>query len=253
MKKKSMTLGLFALLLMAALLSSCASTDDIMNKYADLISEEPTEKSAAEVEKYVDDNIDKLDTRNADYMLQLMDDFTYRYDENGLDYRELANKYKDCISKTLFDFYIIKANEQDTPAVKDGILQRDFEGLMLRALELEAFMDANKDAFRGDHYKIAKEDLVWIYESYISLMMKGSSVNPVFSYETGEVTEPATASYAALAAAHSDTVTAWAAEEFLQYVDDVGGRLDYEDTAATKLYYDTCAYINSESGKKLLQ
>ncbi len=252
-KKRSIIPGLFVLLFAAALLIGCTSEEDIMNEYANLISQKPTEKSVAEVEQYVNDHIDRLDTQDADYMLQLMDDYLYNYDETDVKYQELADQYKKYISETLYDFYMIKADEQTSPAVKDGILQHDFEGLMKRALELEAFADENKDVFRNDHYVLAKEDLEWMYKSYIDLMLKGSSVNPLFSYETGEADESATESYTALAAKNANTTTAWAAEQFLQYVDSVDGRLDFEDTVATKMYYDICAYISAEAGKKLYQ
>ncbi|MDD4390522.1 MAG: hypothetical protein PHW03_06940 [Eubacteriales bacterium] len=251
-KKRVIAVFVIVLLLLLGA-TGCNSKGDISAEFAKLVSEEPTKENVAAAKDYFEKNIGSVDDHDADYMVQLIEDFTYRYDSEVMDYSDFAQTYKMYMSDTLYEYYLLKAEEQNTPVIKGGTLQKDFGEIMERALKLEAFIRQEKETLKSSQYKLAKEDSVWMYEYYINFMLKGSTVNPVFSYETGEFTQTAKDNYAALANKNPGTVTAWAVEEFFTYLKSVDYNLNYENPVETKVYYDTCTYINSEAGKKVYE
>lgn len=251
MKKKRVVSVFVTLFLLLLGVTGCTSRNDISAEFAKLVSEEPTKENVAVAKDYFKKHIGNVDDLDADYMVQLIEDFTYRYDSEAMDYSDFTKKYKVYMSDTLYQFYLLKAEEQRDPVIKGGVLQKDFGEIMERALKLENFIRQEKQILKNDRYELAKEDSIWMYEYYINFMLKGSTVNPVFSYETGEFTQTAKDSYAALANKNPDTVTAWVVEEFFAYLESVDYNLDYENVVETKTYYDTCSYINSEAGKKV--
>lgn len=251
MKRKRVIAVLLTACMLLAGMAGCTSKEDIANEFAKLVSEEPTKENVAAAKDYFRKHIGSVDSIDADYMVQLIEDFTYRYDSEAMDYSDFAEKYKTHMSETLYEFYLLKAAEQKDPAAADGALRSDFGEIMERALELERFIKEEKETLNNMYYTPAKEDAVWMYEYYINLMLKGSTLNPTFAYETGEFTQTARDAYAALANKNADTVTAWAVNEFFVYLESVNYHLNYENTAETKVYYDTCTYIVATAGKKV--
>lgn len=252
--KKVCALTLAGLMFTSVLFSGCDNKSDVMDEYIDLVSRDTSLQNVIDAQEYLDKNIDGMNQHNADYMVQLFADFSYKYDNDSLDYNDFAEKYKKYTSDTLYRFYHdIKAEEQAHPVVQEGVLEADFEEIMKRALAVEQFITAEKEMLTDEHYTPIREDALWIYKYYINIMFVGSTANPLFSYETGEFSEAALESYASLAEKNPGTATAWAVEEFSNYLDSIGHRLNYNNSTQSKAYYDTCSYINSEAGKKLYE
>jgi molybdopterin biosynthesis enzyme len=58
---------------------------------------------------------------------------------------------------------------------------------------------------------------------------------------------------AVLAALDSDSTTAWALTEYFSYLDSIRYSLDFNDKSSSKVFFDTCDWLVSESGKRVFQ
>ena len=75
----------------------------------------------------------------------------------------------------------------------------------------------------------------------------------IFDSETHLFSSDAQNAYTVLAQANPNSVTAYAVNEFFNYLASIDYELDLRDANSGKIYYDTCRYIVEEAGKRLYQ
>jgi hypothetical protein len=84
-------------------------------------------------------------------------------------------------------------------------------------------------------------------------MLLGMNNTPIFDYETQKFSEEAKTAYVEFIKANPDAVTSWMLLEYLSYLDGTGYIMDYNNEAQSKAFFDTCTWLVSEAGKKVLE
>jgi len=156
-------------------------------------------------------------------------------------------KYERFIDPALMGLYQIMAQEQKSPMAKDTVLLLNWEELVQRTYELEQYIRDNRD------YKTISDDLTWIYGNYMNALVMGTNGTPIFDYKTHAFSEDAKTVYAAFINKYSDSTTAWALTEYFTYLNSIQFTMDYNDKISSKLFFDTCDWLVSESGKRVFQ
>lgn len=240
----------FGILLILILITAgfgCGKPDpaEIQTEYLAMLQEPATEETIQNVGSFLDDNLSRIKTDDADHMVIAYEDYIFSFDSTKLVYRDFLDRFNKYISDPLVALYNIKIEEQENPMAVDTVLQMSWNQLCERALKLELFIKENKDN------KVVKEDAIWLYANYISAMIKGTTGTPIFSYKTGEFSAEAKDAYIAFAAVYPDTVVTYTLNEYFSYLVSIKEKLNYNDPTESKVFFDTCAYLVSEAGKRV--
>ena len=263
-----MTKKITALLLTVAMIFSmavsftgCSNDEEIMSEYMDIlaqeaVSEEEIEAKITDMETFIEKNLKKLSEKESDYVL-----YTYielAHEKIGADadtfntWFEANGPYISEMMREIIELEFVEVTEPSDDYLHAGG-EAFWELLMIRAFAIEALISKYQMALATPEYEYLKANLTWYYEYYVNYMITGNADRPIFTYDKGKFNEYAQSAYLRGAQSNPDTATAWAINEFFDYLNSIGYELNYKDAEESKIYYDTCAYIKKEAAKRVYQ
>ncbi|MCI8631040.1 MAG: hypothetical protein HFG67_02045, partial [Firmicutes bacterium] len=242
MKKFKLKLVAVLIAVLACLgIAACTDSKEIMNDYIDIISQEAETDQAlkeilAEAEDYMASNMSKLEKEDADYMVYLyMDKAQLVIGEDTEKFESLVNDYGVYLSDTMNDVLAIELNELRQPLPdfannEQGDNEAFWREAMERALAVEETVNNHKETLTSAEYEYIKTEIVWRYKYYINYMLIGSPDRLLFDSETHMFDDDAMNVYSELAQANPDTVSAYAVNEFFNYLASIRYELDLRDS-----------------------
>lgn len=239
---------LFMLLAAVMALTACGKDPvDIQKAYVSLMETPVSEQQIEKVETYLGENLSDMEEEAADEMLIEYEAYIYPYYNGNVDYDRILTLYGKHASSYYEELCRMKKKEQQNPATKGGKLAISRAELCDRANALEILIrkDPEKRAIR--------QDADALYKNYIKLLLAGAADSPNFDLKTGVFLQDAETAYRTFMEENPDTVLAGILGEYLDYVDQMGGKLDLSDAAAGKEYYNTCSYLEAEAGKRAME
>lgn len=245
MKKKAVVF-----LLMAAVLALTACGKDpvdIQKEYVAMMEEPVSNHQIEKVETYLEENLSEMSEEAADEMLIEYEAYLFPYYDGKLDYDKILELYGSYASDDYKSLCGIKKQDQTSPATKGGKLGISRQELCDRASEVERLIH------KAQENKAIRRDADTLYKTYIKLLLAGAADSPNFDLQSGRFSENADKLYRAYTAEHPDTVLAGILHEYLDYVEELGGKLDLQDAGAMKAYYSTCSYLEAEAGKRVME
>lgn len=245
--KRSLTIILVLLLSIGALTGCGPDQKKIQKDFITILEKPASEETVKEATDYLDKYISKMDENYASDMVLHLEHYILGYNQEGIVYEKWLKHYDKYISASLKDLYKIKDKEQKTPIAEDTVLKVSWAELAQRAYDMEQYIQKYKDQ------KLIAEDATWLYGNYMNAMVMGTNGTPVFDYKTHAFSDDAKTAYAAFINKSPDSATAWALTEYFTYLDSIGYIMDYNDKVSSKLFFDTCDWLVSESGKRVFQ
>ncbi|MBP6492049.1 MAG: hypothetical protein KA282_03660 [Clostridia bacterium] len=245
--KRSLVIILI-LILTAGMLTGCGTDQgEIRQGFMAILDKPASEETIKEASAYLDQSISKMDEDYASDMVMSLEHYIIEFNQDGVDYNQWAAKYEKNISTALYELYQIQGEDQKSPMAEDTVLMLSWEELAQRAYKIEQFIQKNKDQ------ELIREDSAWIYENYMNAMIMGTNGTPIFDYDTKVFSQDAKTAYASFINKYPDSATAWALNEYFNYLNSIDFTLDYNDKVSSKLFFDTCDWLVSESGKRVFQ
>lgn len=245
--KRSLAI-IFVILLTVGALSGCGpNREKVQEDFLTILEQPASEESIKEASDYLDKYLPKMDKEYASEMVHGLEHYILGFDQEGIVYSDWIGKYKKYIDPVLLGLYQIMAEEQISPMAKDTVLMLSWEELVQKTYELEQFIRENKD------YKLIGDDLTWIYGRYINAMIMGTNGTPIFDYKTHAFSGDARTAYAAFLNQYPESTTGWALQEYFTYLNSIEYEMDYNDKISSKLFFDTCDWLVTETGKRVFQ
>lgn len=236
------------LLLAIGTLAGCGLKQEKMQEEFIMILEKPaSEETIKEASVFLDKYLAKMDKEYASQMVHQYEHYILGLNQDAIDYDDWIKKYERYIDPVLLGLYQMMAEEQNSPMAEDTVLKKSWEELAQRTYEIEQFIKENKD------YSMIREDLNWIYGYYMNALVMGTNGTPIFDYKTHVFSEKAKTAYAAFINQYPNSTTAWALTEYYTYLNSINFTMDYNDKVSSKLFFDTCDWLVSESGKRVFQ
>lgn len=236
------------LLFAMVVITGCGPDQEKIQKdFMEILEKPASEEIIGEASAYLDQNLSKLDKEYAGNLIHLYEHYILEFNQEGIDYDQWIVKYEKYISPALRGFYQLLAEEQNVPMAEDAVLKISWDELLKRAYKMEMFIMDNKK------YTLISDDLNWMYGKYLNALVMGTNGTPIFDYKTQAFSEDAKTAYAGFINRYPDSTTAWALTEYFTYLDSIQFTMDYNDKFASKLFFDTCDWLVSESGKRVFQ
>lgn len=245
--KWSLTIILILLLIFGTSTGCGPNQKKIQEDFIAILDQPASEKTIKEATDYLDKYLSKMDEDNASQMVHSLEHYILGYDQQGIVYTDWIKKYEKYIDPALLGFYRIDAEEQASPMAKDTVLLLSWDELVQRTYKLEQFIRENKD------YKPISDDLTWLYGYYMNALVMGTNGTPIFDYKTHAFSKDAKTAYAAFINQHPGSATGWALTEYDTYLNSIQFTMDYNDKVSSKLFFDTCNWLVTESGKRVFQ
>lgn len=245
--KRSMTF-ITVFLLMIGVLTGCGPDQEKIQKDFMVILDQPaSDEVIAEASGYLDKYLAKMNEEYASDMVISLEHYILSYNQDGINYDEWLKHYEKYIGSALVGLYQIRSEEQDSPMAEDTVLKISWKEILQRAYDMEQYIRENKDQ------EFIKEDASWLYQNYMNALVMGTNGTPIFDYKTHVFSEDAKTAYAAFINRYPDSATAWALTEYFTYLNSIEFTMDYNDKVSSKLFFDTCDWLVSESGKRVFQ
>ncbi len=239
---------LLVILLIVGVFAGCGpDPDKVQEDFLAIMDHPASLETVKEATDYLDKYLPKMDKAYANAMVHKLEHYILGFNQEGIVYNDWIKKYKRYLDPQLLEFYQIMAREQESPMAVDAVLKLSWEELAQRTYELEQFIQANKD------YILIKDDFTWIYGKYVNAMVMGTTGTPVFDYKTHEFSDSARTAYAAFLNKYPDSTTAWALTEYFTYLSSIDYTMDYNNKDTSKIFFDTCDWLVTESGKRVFQ
>jgi len=245
--KRPLIILLILVLTIGAFAGCGPDQEKIQNGFIAILDKPASDETIEEAADYLAQYLPKAGEEHASQMVHQYEHYILGYNQEGIDYEEWINRYQKYISPSLMELYEMMAAEQKSPMAEDTVLKLTWEALAQKTYEIEQFVRDNKD------YKLIRDDLIWIYGKYMNALVMGTNGTPIFDYKTHAFSESAKTAYASFINKYPDSTTAWALTEYFTYLDSVGYAMDYNDKVTSKLFFDTCDWLVSESGKRVFQ
>lgn len=245
--KRSLAIILILLLTVWAFAGCGPNQEKIQKDFIAILEKPASEEAIKEATDYLDQYLSKMDEKYASDMVLHLEHYILGFNLEGIAYDEWASHYDKYITSSLKELYQIKAMEQISPMVLDSVLQISWEELVQRTYDMELFIQKYKDQ------TLIGEDATWLYGNYMNALVMGTNGTPIFDYQTNTFSEAAKTAYAAFINKYPDSATAWALMEYFTYLDSIQYTMDYKDKISSKLFFDTCDWLVSESGKRAFQ
>ncbi|MCQ4635456.1 hypothetical protein NE619_01830 [Anaerovorax odorimutans] len=238
----------FMLLAAVMALTACGKDPvDIQKEYVSLMETPVSEQQIEKVETYLEENLSDMKEEAADEMLIEYEAYIYPYYNGNVDYDRIRTLYGKYASSHYEDLCGMKEKEQQNPATKAGKLAISRAELCARANELEILIGKDPEK------KAIRQDADALYKNYVKLLLAGAADSPNFDLKTGAFLKEAETAYRTFLKENPDTVLAGILGEYLDYVQQMGGKLDLSDAEAGKEYYNTCTYLEAEAGKRVME
>lgn len=164
-----------------------------------------------------------------------------------IDYKVFIERYGKKITEALSGLYSIKELESDNPMARDAALVISYDELLGRAHSTEQYIQQYKED------PLTLEHATFIYQNYINTMLLGMNNTPIFDYETHAFSQEAKKAYVDFVNANPNAVTSWMLGEYLTYLGSTDFTMDYTNETQSKVFFDTCTWLVSEAGKKVLE
>lgn len=238
---------LFAIAIICVFSGCAPKQADIQAEYLGMLKEPASEQNIADIGAYLDKNLGRFDTGHTDQMVVAYEDYIYALNGEAPDYRDFLDRYEKYISKPLAGLYEIKIEEQESPMVSGGVLLKTWRQLCDRALSLEVFTKENKNN------QLVRDEASEIYGYYMKAIFMGSGGTPIFDPGAGSFNKDALKAYTEFTAEYPDTTVAGLIDEYLTYLDSIQFSLGDKDQEEKTAFSDTCAYLISEAGKRVMQ
>lgn len=245
MKKKQNVILLLIVMIMGVITGCGPDTASIQKNFLEMLEDPASEGTIEDASAYLDKYLSKLDVENASSMVVKLED--YVLSQSSINYTEWAERYEKRVSPALTGLYQKKAFEQNAPLADGTALQITWADLAQRAYQMEQLIATYPED------ECIKEDALWMYGNYLSVMLIGTIGTPVFDYRTHNFSEKAETDYTAFLAQYGESTTGWAIKEYFTYLESIGYTMDYNDTTSSKLFFDTCDWLVSEAGKRVYQ
>lgn len=245
--KRALAVFIVLLLSIGAFTGCGPDREKIQEDFIAILEKPASDDTIKEAAEYLDQYLDRMDEENASQMVHEYEHYILGYNQEGIQYDDWLKTYEKHISPALTGFYQLMAEEQKSPMTEDTILKLSWEELAQRTYEIEHFAVENKD------YELIREDLNWIYGKYMNALVMGTNGTPLFDYKSHGFSESAKTAYASFINKYPDSTTAWALTEYFTYLDSIRYTMDYNDKVSSKLFFDTCDWLVSESGKRVYQ
>jgi len=240
--------SILVILFVTGALSGCGpNPDKVQEDFLAILDQPPSEETIKEASAHLDKYLPKMDKAYANAMVHKLEHYILGFNQEGIVYADWIKKYKRYLDPELLGYYQIMEREQQSPMAVDAVLQLSWEELVQRAYELEQFIRTNKD------YILIKNDVTWIFGNYINAIVMGTTGTPIFDYKTKAFSDEASAAYAAFINKNPDSTVAWVLREYFTYLNSIGYTMDYNDKISSKLFFDTCDWLVTESGKRVFQ
>ena len=186
----------------------------------------------------MDQNLSKVDEDYATDMVIRFEHYILEFDQDGINYSDWTERFKNNVYDALTELYQIKEKEQSSPMVEDTNLIISWDELLDRTYEMELYIHKNKDV------ELIRDDASWLYTNYMITLIMGTNGTPIFDYKTHEFNEAAKNSFSDFINKHPDSATTWALTEYFAYLDSIGlqwtimikFRANYSSIPATGLY-----------------
>lgn len=243
--KRSLAIILIILLTIGSLTGCGPDQEKIQNDFIEILEKPASEETIMEATEYLDKYLSKMGEKNASDMVLHLERYILGFNQEGIQYEEWAKHYDKYIETSLKDFYQIKVKEQNNPVAEDAILRITWEELVHRAYDMELYIQKYKDQ------KLINEDASWLYGNYMNAMVMGTNGSPIFDYANHTFSEAAKTAYTSFINQYPESTTAWALTEYFTYLNSIQYYMDYNDKISSKLFFDTCDWLVSESGKRV--
>lgn len=233
---------------MIGILTGCRPDQKtIQQDFLTILDQPASEETIQEASDFLDQHLPKMDEENASQMVHQYEHYILGYDQKGVNYDAWLKKYDSNIAPALTGFYEMMLREQNVPMAEDTVLKLSWDELAQRTYEIEQLIKENRD------YSLIKEDLSWIYAYYMNAMLMGTNGTPIFDYRTHDFSDSARSAYAVFIDKYPDSTVAWTLTEYFTYLNSIQFTMDFNDKTASKLFFDTCDWLVTESGKRVFQ
>lgn len=246
MKNAAATI-LISILIISVFVGCREKNERIIGDLVTILEQPVSEENISEADAYLDEYLPKVKEELADDMVMRFEDYLLSNTQDGINYTEWISQYEGYITPLLVEVYRLKEKEQQNPMVVDTVLKISWEELLQRTHDLETFIDEHKED------QEIRADLNWLYSNYMIALVMGTNGTPIFDYKSQLFSESAKTTYAEYIEQYPDTTTAWALNEYFTYLESINFKLDYNDKELSKLFFDTCDWLVSESGKRVFQ
>ncbi|GAB1476261.1 hypothetical protein MASR2M70_10950 [Bacillota bacterium] len=162
-----------------------------------------------------------------------------------IDHNMLTEKYGEYISDSTMGLYSLCETLIEEPTTENAGLNVDWNELLRRTYEAERLIKKYPED------EATAEEANWIYTSHINSVLMGATNTPIFSYETKEFSASAQKAYRAFILSEPDSVLTWVLNEYFDYLDSIDYTLDFNDSTASKIFFDTCDWLVSEAEKRV--
>jgi len=239
---------ILVILFVIGALSGCGpEPEKVQEDFLEILDQPASEETVKEAIAYLDKYLPSIDKAYANAMVYKLEHYILGFDHEGINYTEWIKKYQRYLDPVLLEYYQIMEREQESPVAVDAVLQLGWEDLVQRTYELEQFIRENKE------YILIKDDLTWLYGNYINTIVMGTTGTPIFDYKSHAFSDEARTVYAAFINKNPDSTTGWVLKEYFTYLNSIGYTMDYNDKISSKLFFDTCDWLVTESGKRVFQ
>ena len=164
-----------------------------------------------------------------------------------IDYGQLIERFGRFIPESMVQFYELEKNIAEKPATVNASLVISWQELLERAFIAEQIIAAHPD----DH--VINEDIRWLYKNYLGIILMGTTNTPIFDYVSKDFSQEALAAYRDFMKKEPGAVLSWVLGKYIEYLQGIGFRLDFNDAEMGRAFFDNCDYLIGEGEKRLIR
>mgnify|MGYP000053652478 FL=1 len=165
----------------------------------------------------------------------------------NVDYGELLAHYGEYLQDGLKAFYEFAEEINEEPLTEGAVLQVSWNQILDRAKTAEQLLaEYGKDP-------LIRKDVLPIYQTYLRVLLMGTTNTPVFDYTTKAFSQEAKAAEDVFVSQNRQLVITWVLAEYHEKLKELDYSLDLNDSEAGKAFFDDCEYLVKEAAKKVLE
>lgn len=163
-------------------------------------------------------------------------------------YTSIIETYGEEISESLMALYRLNARTVEAPMTENATLMISWKEVLDRAATAEGLLADYGD----DEHQHITEDALWLYKTYISMLLMGATNSPIFSYEDGHFSQEADLAYHEYMKREPAPVLAEILDLYFEYLESVDYTMHYSDETESQRFFETCDYLLLEAEKRAL-
>ncbi|MBQ9931218.1 MAG: hypothetical protein IJO79_02610 [Firmicutes bacterium] len=160
-------------------------------------------------------------------------------------YQGILDAWGDKLTQGMRQVYELNEKIRLEPALENATILVSWQEILDRAYTAEKILTENPE----DH--LIWDDMNWLYSQYLTILLTGTSNNPVFDYETKHFSVDATTVYKDFVLAYPDTILAAMLTEYFNYLGGINFTLDYNNTEALDSFFTTCDNLAARAQAQL--